>query len=153
MLAKLLEPKPDLAALILRVGLAAVFIVHGNLKVSVDFLVQREISLDTQRLVGWTELACGVLLLVGLLGRLAALAVIVMQSYAIALVSGKHALDLVRTTLKEHVLGVGPEYNLVLICMCLGVIVLGSGRWSIDHLLAQRWRRPAPAPATGAPVA
>ncbi len=159
MLAGQCETAPSLAALILRLGLAAIFIVHGNIKISVDFDVAKEMSRQTQHLVGWVELACGVMLLLGLLSRLAALAVASVQAGAIYLISGRHAMEGLRFgTMGADYLKVGPEYNLVLICMSLAVIVLGSGVFSMDACLEWMFGgKPkeaapgAPAPVTSSP--
>lgn len=142
MLANLLKPHADLAALILRLGLAAIFIVHGFIKIDQDSPLIRGISMTAQTVVGWAELVCGLALAVGLLSRIACLTIIALQVGAIVLVSGKHALEGVRVELTgADYMRVGPEYNLVLIAMCLGVIVLGSGACSLDRLLSSRWRR------------
>lgn len=153
MRTSLLEPKPHAAALILRLGLAAIFVVHGSLKIRVGVAVLPDVSVATQEAVGWAELVCGLLLAVGLFSRLAALVVIGLQVAAIALVSGKYAMDIVQFSPSGRVdfTRVGPEYNLVLIAMCLGVIVLGSGYMSLDHLIVSRWRRKVPA-AVAPPV-
>ena len=154
MFAKLLKPQVELAALLLRWGLAAIFIVHGYIKVVQPFELIPQLSLTAQAAVGWVELSCGLALAVGLLSRIAALPIIADQVGAIVLLTGKHALE--GLTLKKagaDFMLVGPEYNLVLIVMCLGVIVLGSGAASLDHLLSSGWRRkkaravPAPVPA------
>ena len=147
MVANLYKYRADAVALMLRLGLAAIFIVHGYIKVSVDFDVLPETSRTMQRVVGGIELACGLLMLVGLASRLAALPLIVLQIVAIVTVSGRYALQGLSMgagmTPGPDYLKVGPEYNLVLITMCLGVIVLGSGIVSLDHLLAKWWRMKA----------
>ena len=143
MAACLLKPQIDLAALILRLGLAAIFIVHGYIKLQVNGPLIPEISQVDQKMVGVAELTCGILLVGGLLSRLAALVLIGLQVSAILMVSGKHTLEVLQMT--KHAgadyMQVGPEYNLVLIAMCLAVFLLGSGRVSLDHLLVSRWRR------------
>jgi putative oxidoreductase len=143
MRACLFTPRLDLASLILRLGLAAIFIVHGYIKLQMTGQMIPEMSATTQRAVGVVELMCGVLLAFGLLSRLAALLIAGIQVGAIALVSGKHALDILhtRTPAGADYLQVGPEYNLVLIAMSLAVVLLGSGALSLDHMLLSRWRR------------
>ena len=62
MFEKLLTPKVDLATLLLRVGLAAIFVVHGYIKISQDYPLIEDVSLGTQVAIGWMELICGVAL-------------------------------------------------------------------------------------------
>jgi putative oxidoreductase len=154
MLTSLLKPKTDFAALFLRLGLACIFIVHGIFKIDQDFpLLEDTMSLNTQIALGWVELICGGLLLVGLFSRLAALALIPTQIAAIVLVTGRRALlgPSIKATGADYT-KVGPEFNLVLILMCLAVIVLGSGVISLDHLLLTGLRKKKGA-ASAAPVA
>lgn len=150
MLADLLKSKESLASLILRLGLAAIFIVHGFIKIDVDVaLTPRAMSLSGQRAVGWLELISGLLLLGGLATRIAAGVVVVLQVAAIALVTGKYAMDGVRyaPTGADYAL-VGPEYNLALIAMCLCLLVLGGGVVSLDRLIANARARANAAGAT-----
>jgi uncharacterized membrane protein YphA (DoxX/SURF4 family) len=147
----LLEPKASLAALILRLGLAAIFIVHGYFKLYVRDPLIADVSIESQKALGAGEFACGLLLLFGLLSRVAAAVLIVFQVAAIVMISGKYAMVLVVTKSGADYRHVGPEYNFVLIAMCLAVIALGSGVVSLDNLLARRLRgssAPAPAPST-----
>jgi uncharacterized membrane protein YphA (DoxX/SURF4 family) len=86
-----------------------------------------------QYVVAWGELFGGVALLIGLLTRLAALGQIVIQLGAIWFVTGTRGLFTPG--------GVGAEYNLALLAMCLAVFILGGGGWSVDRFL--HWRRVA----------
>jgi uncharacterized membrane protein YphA (DoxX/SURF4 family) len=156
MFADLLKSKESLAALILRAGLAAIFIVHGYIKTVVDIeLAPNAISMTMQRVVGWLELLSGLLLLGGLCTRIAASLVIVLQLGAIILVSGRYAMDGVRVSREgANYMLVGPEYNLVLIAMCLCLLVLGAGVASLDRVIAnaRAGAKPAAAPTpTDAP--
>jgi uncharacterized membrane protein YphA (DoxX/SURF4 family) len=148
---KLLKPQPDMASLLLRAGLAAIFIVHGAIKVRQDFVLLKDLSMAQQQALGWAELILGLLLLVGLLSRLSALGIIVLQAGAIFVQTGKHALEgLTITHEGADFMRVGPEFNLVLITMSLALIVLGSGSMSVDYLIWSWWRARKPA-AAGAP--
>lgn len=136
MLEKLLKPQLDSATLMLRLGLAAIFIPHGFFKVVQEAALIQQISLSTQQIVGWTELVCGLALMFGLFSRLAALAVIAMQLGAIFLVTGERALMGPDINIRgADYTRVGPEFNLVLIVMCICVILLGSGAISLDYLI------------------
>src|SRR5262249_7082463 len=88
----LLTPRPSLASLILRLGLAAIFIPHGWIKIDVGLYSGEElisgVSRNTQILVGIAELACGLMLLVGLGSRIAAVVMAVVQVAAVLIVSG-----------------------------------------------------------------
>jgi len=157
MLPKLLAPEKDLATLLVRLGLAAIVVVHGYIKVVQDFPLGDIMSVEAWTAVGWVELICGLLLTVGLFSRVAALGLIPIQIGAIAMVTHKYAMEglvIKKEGANYHV--VGPEYNLALIVMCLVVVLLGSGAVSVDSLLWKWWQRrqattsvptPAPAPA------
>jgi len=154
MLSKMLAPKLDLAALILRFGLAAIFIVHGYFKVIQFYPLREEMSLELQTAVGWGELIFGLMLAVGLLSRIAALGLIPLQIGAVVLITGKHAMEglTIRATGADYA-KVGPEFNLVLIAMCLAVALLGGGAVSLDHFLWKMWQqRKGVAPTTRGPV-
>jgi uncharacterized membrane protein YphA (DoxX/SURF4 family) len=100
--------------------------------------MREEMTLEVQTAVGWAELLCGIALAVGLFSRLAAVGMIVTQVAAIVMVTGRHALQgpMIERTGADFG-RVGPEYNGVLIAMCLAVMLLGSGKISVDHFLAQ----------------
>ena len=85
--------------------------------------------------------------MLGLLSRLAALLIIAIQVTAISLITGYHAMEGLKIT-KQGVdwMRAGPEYNLVLIVMCLAVILLGSGAMSLDALIFGRGRLGSKAP-------
>jgi uncharacterized membrane protein YphA (DoxX/SURF4 family) len=84
-----------------------------------------------QYAVTWGEILGGVALLLGLLTRLAALGLIVIQLGAIYFVTLPLGLT------GEG--GAGYEYNLVLIATCLVLMIQGPGGWSLDHCL--HWGR------------
>src|ERR1700681_3624776 len=92
MFTSLLKPKADLTSLVIRWGLAAVFLVHGYFKLVQDFPLRPELNLYEQTLVGWAETIIGAAMALGLLSRIAALAGIVHQVLIIILVTGKLAL-------------------------------------------------------------
>jgi uncharacterized membrane protein YphA (DoxX/SURF4 family) len=145
MFEKLLRPQVDLAVLLLRVGLAAIFMVHGYIKISQEYPLIEDVPLGTQVAIGWVELVCGFALVLGVLSRLAALVIIPIQVAAIYLITGNHAMEGL-TIKKQGVdwMRAGPEYNLVLIVMCLCVILLGSGSLSVDAFIAGRRRAKPP---------
>jgi uncharacterized membrane protein YphA (DoxX/SURF4 family) len=79
----------------------------------------------TQYAVAWGELLGGIALLVGVLTRLAALGLIVIQVGAIWTVTGLQGFSVTR--------GGGYEYNIALIAMCLALVIMGGGTWAVDR--------------------
>jgi putative oxidoreductase len=145
MFATLFKPKVDFAALLLRLGLAAVFVVHGYFKIVQAFPLIQQMSMQVQQIVGWTEFVAGIALALGLFSRLAALATIPIQVGAIILVTGKRAMTVTpfEATGADYT-RVGPEYNGILIVAALAVILLGSGVVSLDHLIYKMFRGKKP---------
>jgi putative oxidoreductase len=159
MLASLRKPHVDLAPLVLRLGLAVIFIFHGAIKLGQGKGTEwmKDLPETTQLLVAWGELLGGIALGVGFLTRLAALGIIAIMVGAIYTVTG--AEDLVQTSLTRtgyDFMHVAAEYNFIIIMMCVALILLGSGRVSVDHLLVQclqRKKTPANIPANTAVTA
>jgi putative oxidoreductase len=151
-------PRTDLATLVLRVGVAAVFIHHAlhkvldpgnawganwvaNLVNTPPGAVDHSTYFSAVQLcIAWGELLSGVALLVGLLTRVAVLGMILIQAGAVYFTVYSAAFSLT----KEG----GPEFNVIILAVCAGVLLLGAGRFSVDHLIARRWEKvPAPVPA------
>jgi uncharacterized membrane protein YphA (DoxX/SURF4 family) len=99
---------------------------------------------SVQLLVAWGELVGGIALLLGLLTRLAALGLIVIQVGAISTVTWEQGFSAAG--------GAGYEYNLALIAMCLAVLAVGAGAWSLDGRLWRRRRAAVEKPAVPAAV-
>jgi putative oxidoreductase len=120
--------------LLLRLGLAAVFLYHGSQLVSKNLGAgwAPDLPVPAQVAAAWGQLLGGVAMLIGLLTRLAALGLIVIMAGAIALVHAPNGFDI------RHG---GWEYNFVLIVVCVAVILLGSGLIGVDRWLRFR-RRP-----------
>jgi uncharacterized membrane protein YphA (DoxX/SURF4 family) len=172
--------RTNLAALVLRLSLAVIFLYHGLDKIIYSdggttwvndiFLRMPEIPsnkaesqralpplaptsvsfVGTQLVIAWGEFLGGLALASGLLTRLAALGLIVIQAGAVILVTLPYRLPL-RSGGYEF------EYNLALIVMCLALFSLGAGKWSLDSLLMQRRAKRAttvlvPAPAQETPA-
>jgi uncharacterized membrane protein YphA (DoxX/SURF4 family) len=164
---KLLRPRSDEAALVLRVGLAAIFIVHGYFKLTTGDLLGMAFPdwehgrMTLQLVVGWVEVVGGLMLLLGVLSRFAALAFVVIQAGAIYFLTWRNFLEMRINREGADYMKVGPEYNLALIAMCVGVVLLGAGEWSVDRLLwnwlkgrkAQAVLAPPPVAAAQEPVA
>jgi putative oxidoreductase len=138
--------KGDVAPLVLRLALATIFISHGYFKLQLDNGAgwTTELSPLTARAVAWGEVVGGFALGVGLLTRLAALGIAVIQVGAIVLVTwGREFISVGDLFAKKVAQGfrfaeVGYEYNFALVAMCLAVMLLGSGMFSLDHLIWPR---------------
>jgi uncharacterized membrane protein YphA (DoxX/SURF4 family) len=85
-----------------------------------------------QLAVAWGELVCGVALLLGLWTRVAALGLIVIMGGAIYMVTGARGF--------ADPASVGYEYNLAILAICLVLVIMGSGRLSVDGLRGTRRR-------------
>jgi uncharacterized membrane protein YphA (DoxX/SURF4 family) len=83
-----------------------------------------------QLAVAWGELLGGIAMALGLLARLAALGLIVIQAGAIWTVT--YALGFAMDA------GPGYEYNIAIIAMCVALVFLGGGRLSVDHLFRRK---------------
>jgi putative oxidoreductase len=138
MFAYLRSPHVDLGTLILRLGLAAIFISHGLFLLYQDAAMTDKLSLSMQRVVGGAELACGMALLVGFLSRLAAVGIIVIMIGAIAMVTG--AKGFLPASFSPHGFNFegGTAHNFIIIVACLALFVQGSGPISVDYLLFGR---------------
>src|SRR5262249_60631899 len=95
-----------------------------------------------QLAVAWGETLCGLLPLVGLMSRLAAVGLAAIQVGAIMVQTRQ--FDFIHIEYIKHNPArapTGSEYNFALIIMCLAVVVLGSGLLSLDCLLKNYYRR------------
>jgi len=153
--------KPDVAALLLRLALGSIFIMQGGLKVlyfdggttwykGVDDYLPTAV----QALVAWGELLCGFALVLGLLTRVASLALMVVMIGAIYMVTWRLDFTSLATQNPAGLMEpkVGYEYNYAILAMCASLTVLGAGVLSLDHLLWNR-KRQAVSAAAEAPVA
>jgi putative oxidoreductase len=136
-LARKLEWLP---LLLVRLSLAAVFVPSGwgklhDLEKVAGFFTELGIPAPhfNAVVVGLSEPACGALLVVGLLSRLAAVPLVV--SMTIAIITAKRA----------DISGVTDLFavdEFIYIVMAIVVIVLGAGLVSVDRLVARRWEIP-----------
>jgi uncharacterized membrane protein YphA (DoxX/SURF4 family) len=134
------RPHVDLASLILRLGLAAIFIAQGYMKLSQEESWTDQLTPTMQKVVSGAELACGVMLAVGFLSRLAALGLVAEMIGAITLVTGARGFMPVSFGPSGFTFQAGAAYNFLIIVACLALVVLGSGVVSVDYLLFGRKR-------------
>jgi putative oxidoreductase len=138
-----------LVPLLLRGGLAVIFIYHGLEMVNQDtewgaawadraYQAQDKPVPDylqpktTQLAVGWGELLGGIALALGFLTRLAALGIVAIMAGAIYYVHLPNGFSVLKG---------GYEYNFAILVMCAAVILLGGGTLAVDRLFRLR-RRP-----------
>jgi putative oxidoreductase len=127
--------------LLLRAGLAVVFIYHGLGKVRPEanygmswMPADHALPGAVQALVAWGELLGGVAIALGLLARVAAVGIIIIMLGAIYTVHLQHGFGL------EHG---GYEYNFALIIMALCLVLGGAGTMSLDRVIHVKTRGPA----------
>ena len=156
----MLQPlKTSLAPLILRFGLAAIFLFHGYLKIGAGHTTEWNPGMNPtlQAVIAWGEFVCGIALFFGLFTRIAALWIAAEMFGAIALVTGDRGF----LRIGEGVQGpeytafnfkmVGFEYNFAIIVICATLLILGGGGLSLDYFL---WgRRKDAVKATVQPLA
>jgi uncharacterized membrane protein YphA (DoxX/SURF4 family) len=85
-----------------------------------------------QLAVAWGELLGGLAMLVGLLTRLAALGLIIIQLGAIYTVTFEKGFSVAG--------GLGFEYNVAIIAICLALLFWGSGNLSVDAMFRRKPR-------------
>jgi putative oxidoreductase len=147
--------KTNIVSLILRVTLGGIFLYHGILKVfgpstlwgstwvtplwthGSEFEPTVLQYFAVQILVAWGELLGGLALLFGFLTRFAAIGLIIIQIGAIYLVTFYKGFSFAQGGGYQ---GGGYEYNLALIAMSLIVVVVGSGKLSVDEWVLTRPR-------------
>lgn len=131
--------------LVVRLGLGIVFFAHGaqktfgwfgghGLSATIGGFRQMNIPPAATALAAFIECFGGLALILGLLARPVALALILVMLVAIVKVHGRNGffLNFAMTPGKGH----GYEFNLALIAMALSILIGGAGALSIDRLIA-----------------
>jgi putative oxidoreductase len=141
----LFATSPSWAITVVRVTLGAIFFAHGSQKVfgwfggyglkgTTGYFVSSGLPLMVAYAVCFFELLGGIGLVLGLLTRLAALAIITVMIGAIARVHWRNGffINWELAPGKGH----GFEANLAFIAMALACVIAGGGALSMDALLA-----------------
>jgi len=142
---------PSWSMLVIRLGLGIVFFAHGaqkvlgwfgghGLKGTIGYFQQAlKIPPALTILAALTEFLGGIALIVGFLGRPAALGLIVVMLVAIAKVHSANGF-FVNWSLQPGK-GHGYEMNFALIAMAVAVVIAGAGMLSIDRMIYENMLR------------
>jgi putative oxidoreductase len=144
MINNIVKTDNNSASLILRIILGLVFIPHGAQKLlgwfgGYGFSGTMAYFTDTMGLPWLIALAVilieffgGIFLLLGLFSRLDAFLI---SALMIGAVATTHAQNGIFMNWFGNQKGEGFEYHLLVIAISAGLIILGSGKWSVDRLL------------------
>lgn len=135
----------DLALLILRVAAGLIFLPHGWSKIAgeggaaafaADIAANYGIPALFGHLAAWAEVVGAILLIAGFLTRLDALLLAATMFVAAFIVQLPDALFEVQPgAIKAFVALRGIETPLAMFAICLALVLLGAGRFSVDRLL------------------
>jgi putative oxidoreductase len=128
--------KTMLVPLVLRLGLATIFVTSGLQKItgpgngwgsswisdSAGYYIQ-PLPAAVQLAVAWSELAGGIALVLGLFTRLTALGIAGIMAGTIYWLTGAQGFK------------GGWDYNFAVIIMCLALVISGSGSPALDQLI------------------
>jgi len=153
---KLLKTDDSLAPTALRIGLGSVMFAHGAQKAlgwwggagfeqTMEFFTASGMPSLIALLVIAAEFLGGAALILGVGGRVAAAGIGLVMIGAIGMVHGSGGFFMNWFGAKQ---GEGFEYHLLAIALAAGVVIAGSGAYSLDHWLLRRLQdQPAPQPA------
>lgn len=131
--------KSTLVPLLLRLGVAAIFLYHGVGKVTGEgnewgAAWARQMPEPPARMmqmaVAWGELLGGAGLALGLLTRVAALGIAAIMVGAIVTVKWEMGFSSPKG---------GYEYNMLILVVCVSLVLIGGGTLSVDRFF--HWRR------------
>ncbi len=142
MLAGLRKPHINLGTFTLRLGLAAILLFDGYLKLAQGGGTgwEPELSQGMQVTLAWTEFVSGISLLLGFLSRVAAgllILEVVGLAWSLSRMRSAISASLGKTTFDAQT--IGAEYNLAILTLALGIFFLGSGKYSLDYYFF--WRK------------
>jgi putative oxidoreductase len=135
----------DIAALVLRVVAGLIFLPHGWSKVAGEggaamFAAGLADTYGIPTFLGvlaaYVEVAGAVLLIVGLLTRVDALLLAITMAVAAFVVQLPDALfEVPPNAIRAFAVIRGIELPLAMLAICLALVLLGGGRFSLDHVL------------------
>jgi putative oxidoreductase len=146
----LLTTQPNIAFVILRIGLAIIMFAHGAQKLMGWFdghgplwtVEMWEKWFGLPPLLTWMvilgEFFAPLLLLVGFLTRAMSAILLMIMTGAVYLVHYRWGFYMNWYNSQER--GEGFEFHILIAAVCLALMVSGSGKWSVDSLLAQKFR-------------
>jgi putative oxidoreductase len=133
------------AALLLRVAAGLIFLPHGWSKIAgeggsaafaADIAANYGIPAFFGHVAAYAEVGCGVLLIAGLLTRVDAFLLAATMFVAAFVVQLPDALFEVPANANKTFVAIrGIETPLALFSICTALLLMGPGRWSLDHLL------------------
>jgi putative oxidoreductase len=131
--------RDTLIPLLLRLGLAVIFIYHGVHLVGDEGHQwgtnwKPDLPVPVQALAAWGQLVGGIALVLGFLTRLAAVGIAAIMAGAIATVHWPHGFSLISPT------GPGYEYNFLIIVVCAALVLGGGGTLAVDRVFRLRRR-------------
>lgn len=122
------KPYGDVALLLLRLAIGAVFLYHGLGKWGAESTLMQVLS--------FVEPIAGIAILVGVVTELAALILAVVMLGAIYMKMtgfGQGAFDFAGTFAPQG--GTGWEFDLMILVGCLVVLTMGAGRYAVDAMM------------------
>jgi putative oxidoreductase len=151
MFYRLISTSNDRTLAMLRLILGIVFFAHGAQKMLGWFggpgfagTMQSFTQMGVPNVLAFLAIAAeffgGIGLIVGFLGRVAALGIIINMIVAVAAVHLPHGFFMNWAGTQQ---GEGFEYHLLVIAIGLAVFIKGSGAMSLDHALTKHLSRPA----------
>ena len=143
----LFKTDPDIASLVLRLVLGAVFFPHGAQKVlgwfgghgfagTMGFFTgQMHIPALFAFLAIAAEFAGSLALIAGLFTRVAAFGIAATMAVAVAMVHWQHGFFMNWSGAQK---GEGIEYHLLAVAIALALVIKGGGKWALDALIARK---------------
>jgi len=125
----------DFSIFVLRLGLGIMFMAHGlqkafgffngsGIRVFADWLASLGLKLPSimAYAAAYTELVCGLFLILGIFVRISSTLLLVIMSVAVYLVHWQHGFFMTTG---------GIEYNFIIACVCISLIISGPGKFAL----------------------
>lgn len=146
MLKRLMKTDDDLSAFVLRLALGLVIFPHGAQKLlgwfggpgfqgAMEFFTGNGIPAVLAFLLIMAESFGSLGLIVGFLSRIAAFGIGGLMLGAIFLVHAQNGFFMNWAGIQD---GEGFEYHILALGLVIGILIRGSGKWSLDRLLTKK---------------